>query len=342
MKKCIIIVLSLLCYSLSIFALPSKSNYPHWDFTNKVMYQKLVKIDKFIKANKNKGYVAVFDWDGTLYSQQIPLLQYRKGQTVAGQMAWYIWASYHLYDPKYSGLFPNYQTADGKGGCYFRKISTQLVQQLKKSSGIYGAYRGIATLGAGMVQTSMAKGVNGYLQMYPAKKYILYPVMDLMQHLIDSGFNVWIVTGDTPYYLSALLKNIEHNINYTPVRKYNFNLSAVPYNPETGHLIGNGPRLSKHGVLTAVYDNSYTSVPNSNKLYVVNGQGKLIVINNYINKRVKKPFVFYAGNSGGDYQAIQALVTKRGGNVLAVAVNPIGSLRKLVKKYPHKIVVIKT
>lgn len=331
----------LLFIPIAAWGVPSKSNYPHWNFTDRVTYQKLVKIDQFIESNKGQGLVAVFDWDGTLYNEEIPLQQYKIGERRSGQSIWHIWASFHLHDLKYPNLFPMYRTQDGNAAQYIDEKDDYLEGKTNIKVDDYNKFTQIATFEAGMTPCEFANGVNGYLQDYPAVKNVFYPIMDVMQHMIDSGFNVWIATGSNPYYISSVLQRIEQTVNYRPNLKYHFNLGTVPYDIATGHIVGNAAHLSRLGWwFTNVYDSRFVQNSGDNKLYIVDGPGKYVAIKTYVEKMVKKPAIFYAGNSGGDYEAIDYILSQKGDNVLSIAVNPRGTLLDLVKKYPEKIVVV--
>jgi hypothetical protein len=90
----------------------------------------------------------------------------------------------------------------------------------------------------------------------------------------------------------------------------------------------------KNGKFSVVYDDRY--VANSNgDLYIVDEQGKLVVVNN-LEMQNKKKVIFAAGNSGGDFYDIQYIAEQP--NTLSIAVEPRGNLTKLVKKYPDKII----
>ncbi|HCU04790.1 MAG TPA: hypothetical protein DIC51_00475 [Coxiellaceae bacterium] len=328
-----------LVYLSIAFALPKQSDYPHWDFNNPGMYKKLVKIDSFINKNRNKNYVAIFDWDGTLYNEKIPLKQYSIGALRAGQPAWHIWASYHLYDPKYPNLFPMFHALDGKGQIYLDRKDDYLEGQTNVKVDDYNKFSQIATIEANMTPVQFTTAVNGYLKLYPTKNYVFYPMLDIMQHLINSGFHVWIVTGSNPYFISVLLRDIEKNIYYTKYRKYHFNLGSTPYNPKLGHIAGNMARLTVNHKFSMIYDDRYTT-NNLNQLYVVEGEGKKIVLERYIPKREKTPIIFYAGNSGGDYAAMQYVLSQKNLNTLGIGVNPQGTLKQLKEKYFKKLIFV--
>lgn len=320
--------------------LPSKENYPHWNLSDQTTYQKLTKIDQFIEKNKDQGLVAIFDWDGTLYNEEIPLKHYEVGEKRIGQPAWRIWAAYHLNDPKYPNLYPMYRTEDGNSRQHIAIKDDYFEGKTNFQTDDFGTINSIMSFEAGMTREEMDHAVRGYLKDYPAKNNAFFPILDLMQHMVDTGFNVWIVTGSNPYYVSSVLHNIEQNIDYRRNQKYHFGLSSIPYNINTGHIVGNAAMLSKSGRFTLVYNNRFVKDSGDNKIYVVDGIGKYIAIKTYIEKYTKKPAVFYAGNSGGDFDAINYILGKKTSDVMSVAVNPRGTLNDLVAKYPEKIVVV--
>lgn len=335
------LLLFCLIFSLSVRALPSQRDYPHWNFKDPVVYQKLVKIDNFINANKNKGYVAVFDWDGTLYSEQIPLKDSHPVSRWPGDGIWRMWASKHLHDPLYPHMFPMFRTAGKNNGqaIEIRERDDYFEGRTPIHVAGYNLFTQLAVFEAGMTPQEFDHDISGYLQDYPVKDYVFYPMLDLMQHLVDSGFDVWITTGGNPYFVAVVLKNIEKNLNYTSKQKYRFNLTSVPYHPASSHIIGNMARLLRNGRFSMVYDSRFEHNP-MHHFYIVDGKGKYIGIKYYIEQLTKKPAVFYAGNSGGDYWGIKYIIQKKQLETLGVAVNPYGTLTELIKQYPSKIIVL--
>lgn len=95
MKRLLLVAFGLFLFASVISAatsVPSKSDYPHWNFNNKSTYLKLEKINNFIEKNKDKNVLAVFDWDGTLYNEHIPVKEMNNSK-YAGQPAFYIWGA---------------------------------------------------------------------------------------------------------------------------------------------------------------------------------------------------------------------------------------------------------
>ncbi|MCP3940745.1 MAG: hypothetical protein GY710_04595 [Desulfobacteraceae bacterium] len=309
-----------------------KSAYPHWNFNKKDTYAKLLKINAFIEKNKNKNNIAIFDWDGTLYNENIPVKELNNIK-YAGQPAWYMWMA--LNKDKFNfAVFPMFITEDGD----FLKNVINFNKYLENETNIpsHGFSKFIATplFTAGMTPQSVTDGVMSFLKVYKPEKYAFLPMLDIMQKMVDSGYNVWIITGSNQYFVASQIQYIEKNINYTKNKKYNFKISTAPYNPETGHIAGNGLKLMKNGNISVVYDNRYVKNPYG-KLYIVDEQGKAVVARN-LEKKNNSKVVFAAGNSGGDYNGIKYVLQKP--DTLVIAVEPRGDLPKLIEEYPGKIV----
>ncbi|MCP4688132.1 MAG: hypothetical protein GY859_08785, partial [Desulfobacterales bacterium] len=113
-----------------------------------------------------------------------------------------------------------------------------------------------------------------------------------------------------------------------------------PANPdlEQCRIAGNCAKLSPGDRFTMVYDDRFVRVNSAGHPYflernIIDGAGKAVAIRNYILPRAQKPVVFYAGNSGGDYESVQYVLKQEGLKTLVVAVNPGGTLNDLVAKY---------
>ncbi len=311
---------------------PLKSSYPHWNFNNKKTYAKLLKINTFIEKNKNKNKIAIFDWDGTLYNENIPVKELNNAK-YAGQPAWYMWMAMNKAKFNFS-VFPMFITKDGH---FLRNVLTfnrYLENRTNISSHGFSKFTSTSLFTAGMTPQNVTDGVMSFLKEYKPEKYAFLPMLDVMQKMVNSGYNVWIITGSNQYFVASQIKYIENNINYTKNKKYNFKISTAPYNPETGHIAGNGLKLMKNGKFSVVYDNRYVENPKG-KLYIVDEKGKTVVAKN-IEKWSKSKIVFAAGNSGGDYYDIKYVLQKP--DTLAIAVEPRGELPELVKEYPGKVV----
>ncbi|MCK4608723.1 MAG: hypothetical protein KAT71_04505 [Gammaproteobacteria bacterium] len=325
------------------FALPKAQDYPHWNVNNKQQYAKLVQIDKFIVANKNRGYVAVFDWDGTLYSEQITSKHYRITKPAPAEEVWQLWLAAHLNSQKYQNFFPLYKTADGK----------QQQNVIEAHNFIYSTNNltrnhdrvlthQIATFTAGITPEQLQGSINAYLADFSVSKYAFLPMLDIMQRLVDNGFQVWIVTAGDPYFVAAFLAKIEQNIAYRPGQKYNFHIAHKIYNPAVDHIVGDGVKLSPDGKFTVVYEDRFMQdAPGEAKaLYVSDGIGKKMEIKYYIEQHAEKPVVFCAGNSGGDMAMVQYVLDDSSHSAMCLAVNPRGGLEKLLTQYSKRLLSI--
>jgi len=311
---------------------PVQADYPHWDFNNWDTYKKLVKVNTFIEINKDQGYIAVFDWDGTLYNENIAVKEMNE-EKFAGQPAWYIWSAYNVKNFSFP-VFPMFKTKDGEFLNNVINEDNYLEGRTNIKADQYSKFTTTSIFTAGMTQENMSEAVKGYLEVYRPEKYAFLPMLDIMQKMVDSGFDVWIVTGSNQYFVAEIVNYIESNIKYTEEKNYKFNLCTVPYNATTGHIAGNGLKLLKNNTFSVVYDNRY--VANSEKkLYIVDDYGKEVVVKN-LEKKAGKKIIFAAGNSGGDYYDISYVIGKSDG--IAIAVEPRGTLEELAKDYPNKIV----
>ncbi|MCP4474319.1 MAG: haloacid dehalogenase-like hydrolase [Gammaproteobacteria bacterium] len=295
------------------------SNYPHWDGSwgpgTKCSQHNaaLVNIDNFIKANAGKGYVAAFDWDGTLYGEQIPLKapSRLKGQTFSGDASWAIWAAstgkvFPAFKSDANALINNVLYTEGKTNAVL---------------GSYSDFSHAATYETGMTPTTLKRSVNAYLNVYPARQWVFLPMMDIMQRLHDSGFKLWIITGSNPYYVATVLNSIEKNNRYRDKKRYDFGIlptsataapqcKAIRY---SGCIAGNATTLAG-GKFTAIYNDRFVAEKSRPALYyaryTIDGPGKVLVIQNYIQRVMAKPVILYAGNSGGDYQAFMYVLKR--------------------------------
>jgi hypothetical protein len=310
---------------------PVQTDYPHWDFNNWATYRKLVKINTFIEVNKNKGKIAVFDWDGTLYNENIPVKEMGE-EKFAGQPAYYIWGAYNTKEFSFP-VFPMFITKDGDYLNNVINFDKYLEGRTNIHPDQYSKFTQTAMFTAGMSTQNMSESVSKYLDVYSPKKYAFLPMLDVLQKMINSGFKVWIITGSNQYFVAVMLDYIEKNIDYDK-EKYDFNLCEVPYNAKTGKIAGNGLKLMKNDIFSVVYDNIYVKGPGK-ELYIVDDEGKVIA-GTGIEKKEDSTIAFVAGNSGGDYYIMKHVVAKP--DTLAIAVEARGKLPEVVKQFPEKIV----
>jgi phosphoserine phosphatase len=199
----------------------------------------------------------------------------------------------------------------------------------------YSKFSQIATFEVGMTPQEMHEGVQDYLSEYPTEDYAYLKMLDILQQLVDNGFELWIITGSNPYFIASLLNDIDETLGYELLAA-----SCVPDDPdlEQCQIAGNAAKQSPDGRFTIVYDDRFVRLSGRNNPFflernIVDGEGKEIAIRNYIEEKRDKPVVFYAGNSGGDYEAIEYVLDQEELDTLAVAVNPKGTLTDLVVKY---------
>lgn len=309
--------------------------YPHWNLTDPTNTEKLLKIDDFINANKDKGELAVFDWDGTLYNEMIPCKE-NNNILLCGQAGYLIWTAVNKSEFSFE-VFPTYKTDAASTSeniinmINFLEGKTNATQENPAHTFLYG------TMFAGMTPMQISETAQKYLQAYRVKDNMFYPEFDVLQKMIDSGFNVFIMTGSNEYLVSTMLNEIE-SIPYKGELKYNFpsNLSGIPYSKETGHIIGNSPLLNGN-VLSNVDDYSWTK-NDKGDLYVVDGYGKKLACEN-LEKKFGKSVIFVAGNSNGDFYDMGFVADKK--DTLSIAINPRGAdLPGLVKQHPENILVL--
>ncbi|QSH41156.1 HAD family hydrolase [Lentisphaerota bacterium ZTH] len=311
---------------------PKKADYPHWDFQDKAAYQKLKRINSFIEENKSKKVIAVFDWDGTLFCENIPVPEL-EGELYAGQPAWYLWMAFNASKFNFP-VFPMYDTSDQK----FKDNVVDFTKYLEGRTNIpsHGFRKFIATslLLAGMTPENISEGVQSFFGEIDVEKYVFFPMLDVLQKIVNSGIEVWIITGSNQYFVAEEIKYIENNFEYSNGQRYNFKICTSPYNPKTGHIAGNSLKLLKDGTFSNVYDDQYVKNA-AGKLRIVDEGGKLLVVKNIMKKtgyRVK----FAAGNSGGDVYMVRYVAKQPDG--LCIAVEPRGELKQLLPEYPDTII----
>ncbi len=284
------------------------ADYPHWTakYGQTCPNTQLQQLDNFITQNANKGYVAAFDWDGTLYGEQVVLKgpEFLKGMKFAGQPAWLIWSATHLVSPA-SPYFPSYRYDPNA-------MVNQVLYLEGKTNAALGDYSKFSQEGnfiAGMTPQQVTASVNRYLQTYRVDQAVFLPMMDILQRLHNQGFKLWIVTGSNPYYVAPVLREIES--------EYGYHFGILPsanngefscHMPYPGCIAGNAPKLlGVPGTFSTIYDNKFTAEPGHLAYhyarYPVDQAGKALAIQNFIQRVESKPVILYAGNSGGDYQA---------------------------------------
>lgn len=260
--------------STAIFAAvtaPTKSDYPHWNFDNKETYLKLERINNFIENNKGKHVLAVFDWDGTLYNEHIPVKEMDNNE-YAGQPAFYIWGANNPNDFKFK-IFPMYWTKDGDFKANVIQEDKYLEGHTNINADGYSKFIQTSMFTAGMTQKELEIAVNKFLDQYKPEKYAFLPMLDVLQKMENEGFDVWIITGSNQHFVGTMLRYIQKNLDYKPGEKYNFSKILSPTEKSEMHIAGNGLKLMENNRFSVVYDSRYTQNP-ENKLYIVDKEGK--------------------------------------------------------------------
>lgn len=312
--------------------------YSHWSAKDKNQCEALIELNNFIEANKGKGLIALFDWDGTLYGEKVKIKEYRKGGFKAGQPAWHIWAAYHMFEYDDLNLLPLFKTYGSKNDQIKNAAikDDYLEGKLDPKPKGYDKFSQIAIFEAGMTPVQMTEGIRLYLKDYKPCRYAIYPALDIMQRLSDAGFEIWIVTGSNPYYVATVLDAVEKECKQTKNKHYDFNISGVPYSIGKDKIVGNAAKLGPDGKFSQVYEDKFVKGGEKGKLYVIEREGKRVAVKNYIEKSKDRRAVFCAGNSGGDTQMMEYVLMKD--DSFGLFVNPRGDLKTLITKFPSKII----
>ena len=347
-----------------------KASYPHWNLNDKAQYDKLVKIDNFIEKNKDKGYIAAFDWDGTLYCEKIPMKELSAPDNIyGGQGGFYIWGAFNKDKFKFQ-LFPAFNPKDPD----FKDDVLQKVKVVESrlpdgmqntvlpptmpvapfptynADGFSKFSLETTIFLIGMKPSQLKTAEAEYFKDYSPASYAFYPMFDILQKMCDSGYNVWIITGSSPYFVTNMLSFLEKNANYTQDRKYDFskiiNTPNDNYNPEVSHIAGNGTKLTKQGFFSAVYDDRFLTndyLKKTGLLFITDKQGKYLVISNLENK-YKTSSAFVAGNTDGDlYDTAYVLQgSKLAPDTFAICVAPpeTSKVYQYLQKFPEKSVIL--
>ncbi len=334
LEMALISLLHLIVSTSVAFAGVSRERYPNWDENDPAV----ATIDAFIQIHKGKGYVAAFDWDGTLYSETIEVKgEVHMGTTRSGQSIWHLWGARR-------GYFPAFKTKDGDHLGTVVRRDDYLEGKTNVSLSGYSKFAQIATFEAGMTPLEMREGVRAYAGDYPPRDYAYLKMLDVVRQFIENGFQVWIVTGSNPYFVMSILETIDETMGVDLLSK-----GCDPTRPdlEKCRIVGNCAKLSPEDRFTMVYNDRFVRIAGANTPYflernIIDGAGKAVAIREFIEPRAGKPVVFYAGNSGGDYESIQYVLNQKELNTLIAAVNPRGTLTDLVARHQGegKLVVV--
>ncbi|MEI6055149.1 MAG: hypothetical protein WCR55_03740 [Lentisphaerota bacterium] len=348
-----------------------KASYPHWNLSDKAQYDKLVKIDDFIEKNKDKGFVAAFDWDGTLYCEKMVIKELNPLDNIyGGQGGFYIWGAFNKDKFGLFNLFPSFNPEgdDFKDDVLqkVKVVENRLPDGMHNTAlpptmpvapfPIYNA-DGFSKFSLettifllGMTPEQIKKAEAKYFEAYSPAQYAFYPMFDVLQKMCDSGYNVWIITGSSPYFVTNMLTYLQENVAYTSDRHYDFSKLIITkdnnYDPAQSHIAGNGAKLTKEGTLSAVYDDRFLTndyVKNNGLLFITDKQGKYLVITN-LETKFKTNAAFVAGNTDGDlYDTAYAMEgSKLAPNTFAICVAPpeTSKVYQYLQKFPLNSVIL--
>lgn len=346
----------LLSFLLSLFASAALAHsnpslcaqhYPHWRCSDPKQLKLLKKINHFVVEHAHQGFIAAFDWDGTLYNERIAMKSGPlKGMRFSGQAAWIAWSASQL--KQHPNWFPLWQTHSPDNGIAL--INQDLYTEGHTSAKLndYSKFVQIAQYPAGMAPATLGKSIQAFLKQYPAKDYAFLPMFDVLQRMHQLGYQLWIITGSNPYFVANVLKHIEDTVPYKGNQPYSFGILSKNINGTyPGRIAGNATRLNQQGLFTLVYNNQFVQSPTLHNTplarYVVDQAGKALAMQNFIQPRSHAPVILYAGNSGGDYQAANYLLHQPGRHLL-IAVKErnenLGTLDDMVNAHPHQSVVV--
>lgn len=305
-------------------------DYPHWDCGD----PQLKTIDAFIENNANKNYVAAFDWDGTLYDEKITLKKGdpNEGEQRSSQSVWHLWGAN-------KNIFPLFETQDHQyaNNVIMRDDFVEGVTEVSPES--YSKFNFIAMTEAGLTPKEMYDAEQQYMKSYKPEDYAYLPMLDIFQQVKNKGYQVWIITGSNPYFVNNIMTYLDETLGYDLVAK---GCESNLFNLDNCNIMGNGAKLLSDGKFSFVYDDRFVKNTLSHR-FVVDGEGKEVAINNYLLPRVKAPMVMYVGNSGGDFEAMQYVLSQEDIDGLGISVNPRGTLQDLVATYEpqEKMIVLK-
>lgn len=310
--------------------------YPHWKNTRLV---DLVRIDRFIERHAGKNAIAVFDFDGTIISEEWPAIG---GTLSSGQSAWRIWCAHNL--SSLPSVFP--QLDIGCGADDHRDNILLLDDVLEGRTNVEASgwlkFTGLTSFEAGMTPEEVCGAVEAFLAKEPPAGRVFFPMLDVMQHMIDRGWRVWIVSGSSPYFISAVLADISRTCEYTPGRRYDFEGILIDswkprsaFAPDGARLLGNTARLDASGRFSRVYDDSFTRVSAREK-YILEKEGKRVALETWIEPAEGGHALLCAGNSDGDAVLMETILG-RASDTLGLFVNPRGKSFPALSAKPQAV-----
>lgn len=325
--------------------------YPHWkDCAINAGLQKLEHfLQKYPRALATQSVVA-FDWDGTLYDEHFNVA---RSKPRSGQSVWHIWGAEHLAKPlsnaRYPFLFPafkqffpgghrlNYQGWAAAVAAQDNYLENQFGEWSEATNprreagqmhttglpqGAYDKFSQIATMEAGMTFKEFRKGINGYLRDYPAKEHAFIKMFDILHRLELQGFNVWIITGSNPYFVSNVITG-ESGVNqiglgYTVFPRCQAWMQRGPQNQGAEHFFKECPIAGNAAVWPGAsapfalqYDaRNFNTLDPSYKM-AVDGYGKWFAAQHIMRAEGHHPIVLYAGNSNGDWSLMRRVLSNK-------------------------------
>ncbi|HNV68300.1 MAG TPA: HAD family hydrolase [Candidatus Ozemobacteraceae bacterium] len=276
---------------------------------------------------RRDGSLALFDFDGTLCSEQYLAPD---GRFRSGQSTWHLWGARHLQE--YPRLFLQQRLGfDHDEDARLISDKDDVLEGLTdiESHG-YMKFAQIACFEAGMTPGELHTGLEGFLQEYQPADYV-YPVMiDFLEVLLRQGTRVWIVSGSNPHYIHAVLRQLARQrgeASETLLRHGHLIADTYsPYDPAAGtgcRLVGNMARQGRDTRFRAIYDDRFTPASGSAR-FIVEREGKWRAFETFIKPRDGAAIGLVAGNSDGDFELIDAAM-KANSRLTALLVNPRGS-----------------
>ncbi len=310
----------------SAFARGLLAEYPHWP---KDQLAALLRIDRFVERNAGKGMIAVFDFDGTICSEQYPVagLELRSGQS-----AWRIWVANHL--ERFPRAFPKLRLHDSTAADRERILlhDNLLEGYTNVRAAGYMKFSQLACFETGMSISELDETVQPFFTDYPPRKFVFLPMLDLLQRLLDKGFRVWVVTGSSPWFVRSFLDKAARECTREGGLSYDFKgilgegvgiYSRA--NPTGSRILGHFPLLDKHGRLSGVFDDRAFRFPDG-RLTTLEREGKVSALENWIEKQENGRAGFFAGNSDGDAKLMETILSRP--DTLGLFVNPRGDTFK--------------
>ena len=339
----ILIVFSCQCvYATSKHSSLCEKYYPHWNCNDSEQLKKLTAIEDFINKYPNGKGIAAFDWDGTLYHENINDPD-NPDKTVSIKVSYRKWAANNL--KKYPYLFPSFKADPATleehrsnirkeinfltGATYEPNENHEGKSEVRNKIKLkgYDKYLQNAKFESGMTLEEVRSSINDYLVEYSPEDYAYTRILDIAQRFSDKNFMVIIITAGNSYLVANLLTT-KNGINR--VLKYKLFSDCLPTTKNVSrymthcNIIGNSPKLLKDSNgryrFTSVFDDRFLhDIIKTDERVAVTGYGKKLVLK-HLSQKHGLPLIFYAGNSDNDVEGMQAVLDS--GNAMGIFVNP--------------------